>query len=113
MKCKERSGVLFNHDCDQNATQSCAHCNKPICERHMRHFQDKPACVTCVRSGLQDHRSRGEQLSNRYEHDPYFYFYYYGSSWSNDPYDADDYDLFDTAPAGDWNDGDMGGWEGS
>lgn len=112
MRCQERSGVLFNHDCDQPATQTCSLCQKPTCDRHLREFQDKPACTSCVRKGLQAHRERGQQLSGSYADDPYFYFFYSGSSWTRDPYDADDYDLFDAAPEeGDWSE--SGDWAGS
>ncbi len=111
-KCKERSGILFNHPCEEAATLGCTLCNKPICERHMRHYQDKPACMTCVRDTLKSHKARGTKMHDSYANDPYFFFFYDGSSWSEDPYDADDYDLFDSAPASE-DFGAEGGWEGS
>ena len=110
-RCRERGGVLFNRDCAQVALQNCAACNKPICGRHARNHNATITCVSCVRADLQERTQRGEKLRG-YEDDPYFYFYGYGHGWSDDPYDSDDYDLFDQAPASeDW--GEESGWEGS
>ena len=110
-RCRERAGVLFNRDCDQVALQSCATCKKPVCGRHARNHDGIINCVSCVRENLEERTRRGERPKG-YEDDHYFYFYGYGHGWSSDPYDADDYDLFDAAPAAEeW--GEESGWEGS
>jgi|GEM_PF-1923646 len=96
MRCKETSGILFNHPCDQDATLSCNLCNKPLCERHMRYQADKPTCISCVRGHLQEQRKQGLTVAGAYERDPYF-FYYYGSrsGGHGESFDDSDFELFD------------------
>lgn len=93
MRCKETSGILFNHPCERESTLNCAQCNKPICERHMRYAADKPTCISCVRGGLNAERTGQGRASTGYEDDPYFFYYYYGSGSGG--YDDDDFALFE------------------
>jgi hypothetical protein len=95
VRCKETSGILFNHPCADEATLSCVRCHKPICERHMRYHQDKPHCVGCVRQMVQEERQAGRShAAGRYADDPYF-FYYYSRPGTSDAYGADDFALFE------------------
>lgn len=113
MRCKEVSGILFNHPCEREATLSCTTCNKPICERHMRYAQDKPTCISCLRGALKEERESGRQASSGYQNDPYFFYYYYGSTGGSD-YDQDDFALFDDSDAGAaYAMDDDGAWAGS
>lgn len=117
MKCKENSGILFNHPCDQPSTLSCAACNKPICQRHMRYRDDKPTCISCIRTGLSERRARGQTGTggnDRYDDDPYFFYYYGGYGGDDDPYTDSDFSLFDGGDAGDaYAMDEAGAWAGS
>lgn len=94
MRCRETSGILFNHPCEREAKYNCAQCNKPVCDRHMRYVADKPTCISCVRAGLKSDRTGRGRASGGYEDDPYFFYYYYGSS-GDGGYDDGDFELFD------------------
>lgn len=111
MKCKETSGILFSHACDQLGAMSCTTCNKPICERHMRHVADKPTCISCARKNLQDDRTQGRNPST-YMQDPYF-FHYYGNSGG--AYNDNDFELFEggAEAEGAYSMDDAGAWAGS
>ena len=112
MRCKETSGILFNHPCKREAAFNCFACNKPICENHMRYSEDKPHCITCMRTNLKESRTSKGRARSGYEDDPYFFYYYYGSSF--DDYDDDDYSLFDDSDAGEaYAMDDDGAWAGS
>lgn len=111
-RCRETAGVLFKHPCKENAISQCARCHKPICARHTLGPSGQPTCVDCLRKELRD---RGHRGSYAYLRDaPYFYWYHSHHDWYDDPYYADDYDLFDAgqhdAYAADALDG---AWEGS
>ena len=109
MKCEERAGFLFAHECDRAATQQCSHCNKRICREHLR---PGTLCVACERAG---HGPEGApQLTgnerDRYRNDPYYYgaaayggYHYYDErdrramrrSATDDSYDSDSEGDFD------------------
>ena len=113
-RCKETNGILFKHTCAQTAQAHCTTCEKPICPEHQRFNEGQPTCIGCVRDLLKDRRTR-ESHQGTYRDDPYFYFYFTDTHWDDDPYDADDYALFDdVAMAAAYIEGqEEAGWEGS
>ena len=114
-RCRETSGILFSHPCERQSQFNCVTCNKPICERHMRHAADKPTCISCVRSHLKASRTNEGRASSGYEHDPYFFYYYYGSAFGGGGgYDDADFALFDGDDGGAaYAMDDDGAWVGS
>lgn len=106
--CKETSGILFKKKCPAPATEKCTRCQKKICSRHFREVQGKKCCIACVRKFVRQSKNpKGEGLQ-WIEDDAYFY--YESSLDFSDPYDAEDYDLFE-ADANTADDYDAGAFE--
>ncbi len=97
--CKETSGILFERKCKQPAEAKCKNCKKAICVAHMRTITDQgqpyQLCIGCTRAHLKNRQRRGSYAHLR--DDPYMYWYNEDYYWDDDPYDADDFDLFDRA----------------
>lgn len=112
-RCRESSGVLFNHPCDEEASDRCGQCSKPICARHQRKLNEQPICIGCAREHVKHRPVRDASISG-FGNDPYFFFYYDGFGFNDDPYDEADYALFEAGAADPLNeDHEEAGWEGS
>lgn len=97
--CKETSGILFSRRCKAPAEAKCKNCKKAICVAHLRTLNEQgkeyQLCIGCTRGHLKSRQRRGSYAHLR--DDPYFYWYSDDRrySWDDDPYDSDDFDLFD------------------
>ena len=107
-RCQSRSGVLFDHPCDNVASGSCGACGRPACGEHVRATSVGPRCVDCLRRALRDRTQRGSLAFLR--DDPYFYWYFTGNA--EHMYDEYDYKLFDQR-AGEDDHAAEEAWEGS
>lgn len=112
-RCKETSGILFNHPCKDAATAKCTQCHRPVCERHVRRDAGRPECVSCLRNTMRDRNARGSRAFLR--DDPYFYWYFHDDGWFDDPYSEQDFGVFDerAGAAVLAEEGFDGAWEGS
>ena len=87
MRCEERSGFLFAHECDRPVAWSCASCGKAICAEHTRMTETGYGCISCVRTQNQqaDEQQKEQQQQadgTQTTNDPYFYADDdYDSSW--------------------------------
>ncbi len=96
--CNERSGFLFDHDCDRVPAVSCGQCGRPVCEEHLRMTDDGDRCITCQRQVPESRKARKHSVdedgdeSNYYYYDPYFYHHHYESEgaeyWGKESYAA-------------------------
>ena len=94
--CRETSGFLFSHACEQMARYNCQRCGKAICPQHVA-YQDLD--TICIRCSQQDPQLQQEKEQRRtrdpddYDPDPYWYSrsYYRTYSWhDNDFTEADE-----------------------
>jgi hypothetical protein len=95
-KCQERSGFLFAHGCDHQASDKCTGCGKAICLRHSRRTSSGTFCVSCAKKQEQGDARAVDR--DRYHRDPYFYGYYYYPGYHY--YDERDYRAFDRQAQG-------------
>jgi hypothetical protein len=73
-QCKERSGFLFAHACDQPSTSLCSECGKPVCHQHTRVTVQGDCCIGCAKKVVAAEEARaGGARSERYDNDPYWY----------------------------------------
>jgi len=95
MTCQERSGFLFAHPCDRPSAWKCHSCMRDICDSHIRHIDEIPWCVSCLKKqNVTPPGPRGAQTQGYYSYDdPYWYAGLYLAGYSF--YDADDYRAFD------------------
>ena len=89
-KCEERSGFLFAHDCHEPVVESCATCNKAICQVHSHPQSGGLVCSTCAKGAARQKPSsqaakssrRDRTTRDRHYHDsPFLYgsaYYGYG-----------------------------------
>ena len=109
-KCREVAGILFKHQCSEPAVAQCTRCRKPVCRTHHRGTGYSLLCISCAREAVKDPAQRNNMAY--LQDDPYFFWYYSGSRWYNDPYGAEDYALFDSNDA-DFGQGAESDWYGS
>ncbi len=98
MSCRERSGFLFAHTCDQPVVGRCSRCQKEVCQRHLRELQGSgPVCVSCYKAACGPVADPVAGAPNRgfyaYYDDPFWYSHYHRSGYAY--YDARDYAAFD------------------
>ena len=69
LRCNDRSGFLFSHDCDYPPVNLCMTCGRPICDEHTRYDSaSQTICVTCAK------QSSNQDPNNAPSNDdPYFY----------------------------------------
>jgi len=94
MRCRERSGFLFAHACDQPVVGKCGQCQKPICKRHSRAHESQTLCVSCRKQTGQP--SRKTRMGRSYIEDPYFYSHHHMRDYEH--YDESHFRAFDQAP---------------
>ncbi len=74
--CEETTGVLFSHRCDRFSVQTCARCDKALCQDHGHPAADGIACTSCLkreRQGVRQDETDSRTRRNDYYDDPYFY----------------------------------------
>ncbi len=71
MQCLEKSGFLFDHSCEENATLQCQYCEKAVCHLHAHSEVGTAACTKCMRGSVRQARAAGH--TTIYDDDPYFY----------------------------------------
>jgi hypothetical protein len=97
MTCRERSGFLFAHTCDQLVVGSCSRCQKEICRRHQRELEGSALCVSCYKEARGPQQDPLAHVRDRgyyaYFDDPFWYVHYHRDNYPY--YDARDYAAFD------------------
>ena len=76
--CNDRSGFLFQHDCDRLPVSTCCQCQKPVCESHTHYVDNEAHCISCAKRDQKEQRRAATGQRRRrqdYDHydDPYFY----------------------------------------
>ena len=110
--CRETSGFLFSHECEQMARYACERCGKPICPQHVAYEGMDTLCIRCSQQDPEIAKKKTEPDSDYrnqdgYDPDPYWYSrsYYRTYAWhDNDFTEADESVLVG-------NDGDDVEWE--
>ncbi len=96
IRCNDRAGFLFSHDCPYPPVNECKQCGRPICDDHTRYNEaSEPTCVSCSKAGIASKPIRRipGRRDSQYD-DPYFYSYghyhgygYYGPGyWGHSSY---------------------------
>lgn len=110
-RCRETAGFLFAHPCQDTAVNQCPQCNKPICAKHTRMWQEQSYCITCHKEAC---RQAGQTYGDRLN--PYYYssFYYhdYDSYGAWDSYSRADRDAFDPDAGDSGQEWGAADWEG-
>ena len=84
-RCRDQSGFLFAHRCDQPAVTTCGQCGRPICHRHSRPTDAGPRCASCAKAAFRDHERDDDGIAD----DPFLYTNrFYASSYIWDEHDA-------------------------
>lgn len=115
-RCQDRTGFLFAHDCDRQADDACAECERAVCSEHGHWIEEKTLCTPCAkrhdkrgpdRGHARGRKGRTGRRGREDEHDhddpwyssPYFYGYshyygfgsyrhgHWGSEYVHDPHD--------------------------
>ncbi|MEZ4442654.1 MAG: hypothetical protein R3B72_26405 [Polyangiaceae bacterium] len=110
-RCRETAGILFSRRCDRPAIGECTRCKKPICDHHGRRYWQSVACVACLRTLIKQ-QPQERQSQAHLRDDPYFYWYYVDDGWDSEPYDGDDFALFQDAGP-DFGSDVQDGWQGT
>ena len=79
--CNERSGFLFQHECDQLPEAHCSQCSRPVCESHTHYVDNEPFCTTCAKQDAKSQRKEAGRRQRTRHHDHYDDPYFYGDTY--------------------------------
>jgi len=87
--CRETSGFLFSHPCEQIARYVCERCGKPICPQHVAYHEGRTLCIGCEKQAPTPEELKRPKIQDDSAYDdPYWYsrLYYETYSWHDNEF---------------------------